>query len=115
VERELTTFQMVKFTKGNGTMEKFKVLESVNGQMEKLMKVIGLIIRKMGWVFTNGLTGDNIEVIIEMIKGMVKGLMFGQMGENILVNGKMINGMEKDNTLLVKDKVKKEFGKRIKE
>lgn len=97
VERELIIFQMVRFTRDNGTMEKLKVLESVNGLMEKLMKATGWIIRKMGWVFLNGLMDVNIEDTIETIKNMVKVLMYGLMGENILDNGKMINVMEKDN------------------
>lgn len=97
VERELIIFQMVRFTRDNGTMEKLKDLESVNGLMEKLIKVIGWIIRKMGWGFLNGLMDVNIEDTIETIKNMVKVLMYGLMVENILDNGKMINVMEKDN------------------
>jgi len=113
VGKEHTTFQMVKFTKVNGTTEKLKALEYVNGLMEKLMKVIGLIIRKMVWVFSNGLMGVNIVDTIEMIKNMVKVHMFGQMVENISVNGKMINVMEKVNMSLVKNKVKKASGKKM--
>lgn len=113
VGKEHTTFQMAKFTKVNGTTEKLKALEYVNGLMEKLMKVIGLIIRKMEWVFSNGLMGVNIVDTIEMIKNMVKVHMFGQMVENISVNGKMINVMEKVNMSLVKNKVKKASGKKM--
>lgn len=113
VDKEHITFRMVKSTKVSGTMEKLKALGYVNGLMEKLIKVIGSIIRKMEWDFSNGLMGVNIVDTIEMIKNMAKVPMFGLMVENISANGKMISAMEKANTLLVKNKVRKAFGKKM--
>ena len=52
--RVFIIFLKDKSTKENGTMGKYKVLVYVNGLMENIMKVIGLIIRKVDKVSING-------------------------------------------------------------
>ncbi len=96
-------------------MVKQKALEFVNGQMGKYMRATGQIIKRMDKAILNGQMEDNIEDIIEMTKNTVKGLTHGQMVENIQENGKMIKDMGKDNTLLVRMKVKKGYGSKISE
>jgi hypothetical protein len=114
MEKELIISQMDKFTKESGTMEKLKDLEYANGQMEKFIKANGLTTGKMEQVSLSGLMGDSTKDLIESIKSMAKAHTYGLMGENTLGSGKMTSAMEKESMLLVKIKVKKAFGKRIK-
>lgn len=115
VVKALITFLMVKFTKANGIMVKYKDLEYVNGQMERPTRVSGSTIRKMESVISNGQMADNIEVRIETIRNTVKELTFGLMVENTLESGKMIKDMVRDNMLLAKNKAKKAFGNKTRE
>lgn len=114
-ERVLTILLMDKYTKANGTMEKYRGLEYANGQMVRYIKVIGLTIKRMVKESTNGRMEDSTEDIIEMIKGMDRVLIFGSMEESMLESGKMIKDMEKVSTSLVKLSPKRASGKKTKE
>ena len=49
--------------------------------------VVGLIIRWMGMVFSNGQMARHIKVSIKMISNMVKGHLFGQMEKSTKARG----------------------------
>ena len=69
------------------------VLESTSGAMEEYTKVSGLTTRWMEKVYSYGRMVGNILDHIARIKNMDQGHLNGQMGHNILVNGKMESRM----------------------
>ncbi len=112
-EKALIIFQMDRYIKESGIMERSRDSASVNGQMEKSMKVNGWTIEKMEWDSSNGPMVDNIVALIETIRSTVKEPTFGMMEGNILGSGRMTSGMEKVNMSSVIIKARKEFGNKI--
>lgn len=97
MEKVHTIFLTDKSIKVSGLMEKSKGLEYANGLMEKFMKGIGWIIGKTEQAFLSGLMVDNTKELIEMIKNMVKELIYGQTEGNTSGNGRMIKDTEREN------------------
>lgn len=69
----------------------------------------------MGKVFIPGKMEESMMETMLWIKSMVMGYTSGQMEENMKVNGRMENNMEKANTLQLMEKLEEESGEMAKE
>lgn len=67
------------------------------GMMKGGTKEIGFLINCMGEEYIIGHQAESMKENIKMITNMVLDAILGRMGENILVNGKIIKEMDKAN------------------
>lgn len=80
-----------------GNKENYKVMVYMFGLMEECIKENGWIIQCMVKVFIHGMMVEDIKAIIIMIRKKDMANISGQMGNYMMVIGKMENKMEREN------------------
>lgn len=88
--------QMEILMMGIGVTIKWMDMGFINGSMVVFIEVSGLIIICMDKVNINGQMERNIVEIMKMIRKMALEYFYIMMGENMKVNGLMVNSMEKE-------------------
>lgn len=92
-----------------------KEKEDINGQIVEFIMEIGKITKCMEQVNLHGVTEENTQANIKMIKSTGKGFFIGQTDKDIKVIGKMVSNKEKEYLLMNKEKKSKDNGRQEKE
>lgn len=83
------SFKMVQFIKDNGKIDKGTVMVCKFGQMERVMKVNGMKIKRMGGVFFTMLMATSLMANGNMIKQMDSVLTITRTAANMKASGSM--------------------------
>ena len=110
MEKELTTTQLVRYIREDGSMVEFKGSECVSGPTAKNTKVSGKIIKSMGKAFILGLMEENTKVITETIKSTATVPILGRTSVSTSESGKTIKDTEKGPMLTTASCQRKGFG-----